>query len=401
MSTRLLTEEEKKKLEKLKISTERFDNEYDALTTAGFTDRQATALIIKRSSSNTVKTVLKNHSILLGKPYALSLEQVFRIAANDGGSKNIEAVKAAFEELKTLGFNPEQIVRIAANDGGSRNIEAVKSAFDELKALDFSAEQVVSMVSYGGGSKNIDAVKAAFDELKALKLNTEQIVRIAANDGGSKNIEAVKSAFDELKALKFNTEQIVCIAARHGGSKNIEAVKAAFDELKALGFNPEQIIRIAAHNGGSKNIEAVKAHTPALKAYGFTSEAIVKLVGRNNGSGVIRDTLRTSNQTELDLGACLSELFPPQEPAQKEDIEQLQEDLFPLDTYDDKAGSVETQAPLLKEDAHAISGEALTASAKADTSNAEFSHTFFKRKRGAKAASADTAEAPDIARRRL
>ncbi len=61
----------------------------------------------------------------------------------NGGSKNIEAVKSSYHELKGLDFTVEQIVQIALHGGGSKNIEAVKSSYHELKGLDFTAEQIV------------------------------------------------------------------------------------------------------------------------------------------------------------------------------------------------------------------------------------------------------------------
>ncbi len=39
------------------------------------------------------------------------------MAGTIGGSKNIEAVKSAFAELRGLGFTAEQVVKIVGHDG--------------------------------------------------------------------------------------------------------------------------------------------------------------------------------------------------------------------------------------------------------------------------------------------
>ena len=128
------------------------------LSSAGFTEEQINRLILR--SSNTIIAVINNHQFLLQAPYLLTHMQIIKIAAHDGGSKNIEAVKNAFAELTTLKFSPEQIVRIARNIGGSKNIGAVKSTFAELTTLKFSPEQIVRIAGHDGGSKNIGAVTA-------------------------------------------------------------------------------------------------------------------------------------------------------------------------------------------------------------------------------------------------
>jgi uncharacterized membrane protein len=284
MPTRVLTEPEKAKLLKFKISTERFHEEYNQLTTAGFTDKQATTLIIKKYSSNTVKAVCGAYEALLAKPYELSLEQIVRIVSHHGGSHNIAAVQSAFAELRGLQFTAEQIVRIVSHDGGSKNIAAVQSAFVELQALQFTAEQIVRIASHDGGSKNIAAVQSAFTELQGLQFTAEQIVSIASHNGGSHNLAAVQSAFIELQGLQFTAEQIVRMVSHGGGSKNIAAVQSAFTQLQGLQFTAEQIVSMVSHGGGSHNLAAVQLAFIELQGLQFTAEQIVSIAGHNGGS---------------------------------------------------------------------------------------------------------------------
>ncbi len=289
------------RLNKLGITQQFYQHHKKSLTQLGFTEVQANRIIIRRSSNNTILKVVE-HTPELIKYF--TAEQIVQIASHDGGSKNIEAVKSSYHELKGLDFTVEQIVQIAAHGGGSKNIEAVKSSYHELKGLDFTAEQIVQIAAHGGGSKNIEAVKSSYHELKGLDFTVEQIVQIASHDGGSKNIEAVKSSYHELKGLDFTAEQIVQIAAHCGGSKNIEAVKSSYHELKGLDFTVEQIVQIAAHGGGSKNIEAVKSSYHELKGLDFTAEQIVQIASNNGGSKNIEAVKSSYHELkELDFTA--------------------------------------------------------------------------------------------------
>ena len=115
----------------------------------------ANKLILRRSYGKAFKTFLKLYKDL---NVNFNFKQLVSIASHDGGSNNIEAVKASSTALKDLGFRAEQIVQLASHDGGSKNIEAVKANFTALKDLGFSAEQIVRLASHIGGSKNIVAL---------------------------------------------------------------------------------------------------------------------------------------------------------------------------------------------------------------------------------------------------
>ena len=143
------------RLEKYKISYERFNTAHTNLLAAGFTSEQAETLIIRQSSTYTVAAVINNYKVLLQQPYALTHQQIIKIAGHDGGSKNIEAVQAAYQPLKNLGFNADQVVKIAGHDGGSKNIQAVKNHYQALIDKGYNKEELVSMVARNSGSKRI------------------------------------------------------------------------------------------------------------------------------------------------------------------------------------------------------------------------------------------------------
>ena len=178
-------------LAKYGLSQASFDIDLTRLRNEGFTDDQAHMLIIRKSSKNTIESVLIKYKTLLAQPYELNRQQIIIIASHDGGSKNIEAVLAAFQSLKDLGFTAEQVVKIASHDGGSKNIEAVQAAFDALKELGFTAEQVVKIAGNIGGSKNIEAVQKHYQDLLAMGYSKEALVSMVARDSGSRKVYGI------------------------------------------------------------------------------------------------------------------------------------------------------------------------------------------------------------------
>lgn len=120
-----------------------------------------------------------------------------------------------------MGFTSDRVVKIAGNIGGSKNIEAVKAAYQALKALGFIADQVVKIAGHGGGSKNIEAVQAAYQALKDLGFNADLVVKIVGHDGGSKNIEAMKEHYHNLFLMGYSKEELVSIVACKSGSRKV------------------------------------------------------------------------------------------------------------------------------------------------------------------------------------
>ena len=178
-------------LYKYTITEERFDEAKSQLLLAGFTENDAKKLIIRKSSANSVSSVLNYCDKLLQPPFNLTKKQIIKIAANAGGGKNILTFFNAFQDLKSNSLNTEQIVRIAGNSGGSKAIQTVLHSFKELNDIGFNTEQIVRITGNIGGSKTIQAVLHSFEELKDIGFNTEQIARIAGNIGGSKAIQTL------------------------------------------------------------------------------------------------------------------------------------------------------------------------------------------------------------------
>ncbi len=138
-----------------KISRERYDKEATRLLAAGFTQQQAEKIIIRKTSKNTVESVLNNHDTLLAEPYKLNHEQIVAIAANIGGAQAMKTVIASFPQLRALGFNEVQIVAIAANIGGAQAIKAVQKCHSELISHGYSLERITKLAACTGGAKQI------------------------------------------------------------------------------------------------------------------------------------------------------------------------------------------------------------------------------------------------------
>ena len=76
-------------LYKYTITKERFDEAKSQLLLAGFAEDDAKKLIIRKSSANSVSSVLNYCDKLLQPPFNLTKKQIIKIAANAGGGKNI------------------------------------------------------------------------------------------------------------------------------------------------------------------------------------------------------------------------------------------------------------------------------------------------------------------------
>jgi len=64
----------------------------------------------------------------------------------------LEAVKASFDALRALGFNPEQIIQMVSHDGGSKNLGAVEAFYSRLLVKGWSLIEITENVSKAGGS---------------------------------------------------------------------------------------------------------------------------------------------------------------------------------------------------------------------------------------------------------
>ncbi|MCH9757298.1 MAG: hypothetical protein K0U37_08940 [Gammaproteobacteria bacterium] len=282
------------RLSKYGISETRFNDEKSSLQEAGFSALEAEKLIIRKSSFNTVRTVLACYPVLMDAPHHLTRAQIIRIASHIGGSKNLETVARYHTALMTLGFNSEDLVRMVSHIGGSKNLEAVVTHQAALMELGLNSEQVIRIVSHIGGSKNLEAVARYQAALMELGLNSEQVIRMVSHGGGGKNLEAVVTHQAALMTLGFSSEEIVRMVSHGGGSKNLEVVARYQAALMTLGFNSEQIVRMVSHNGGSKNLEAVARYQAALMALEFNSEDLVRMVSHSGGSKNLEAVLEHS-----------------------------------------------------------------------------------------------------------
>src|SRR3990167_4727635 len=261
------------KLNKYKISLERYQTQSQHLLELCFTAEQADRLILRPSSATTVQEVIRLTSSLQTQ-YCLSIDEIVRMASRNGGGKNLQAYMQHHEWLSEQGFTKDSIMSMASHDGGSKNLAVVQAAFTSLKDLKFTAEQIVQMVSHDGGSENLKAVQAASTSLKALSFTAAQIVQMVSHDGGSKNLTAVQTSLTSLEALGFNAEQVVKMVSHNGGSKNLGAVHTCFTSLQRFKLSTTAIVSLTSKNGGSVMLQ----HFVRLECY-LDSFASMKSVG--------------------------------------------------------------------------------------------------------------------------
>src|SRR5437763_1623582 len=252
-------------------------------------------------------------SLFLLQQAGFTPEHLVSVLANGGGSKNLEALQALLQVfpgvtgqeflvemdgvpqtslslLQQAGFTPEQLVRVLANNGGSKNLEALQALLQVLPD-ETGQEFLVGMDGIPQTSLSL-LQKAGF--------TPEHLVRVLANHGGSKNLAALQALLqillDEtgqeflveidgipqtslslLQKAGFTPEQLVRVLANIGGSKNLAALQAllqvfpgvsgqeflvgmdgipqtSLSLLQESGFTPEQLVSVLAHGGGSKTI---------------------------------------------------------------------------------------------------------------------------------------------------
>ena len=102
-----------------------------------YSEDQINKLIFRKCSKNTVRSIIIFHSQLIKH---FSPAQIFRVATNYGGSKNLEGFLTATETLKiqgktweTLGISIDAVVSILSNHGGSKNLAAFINTSQILK----------------------------------------------------------------------------------------------------------------------------------------------------------------------------------------------------------------------------------------------------------------------------
>ena len=135
---------------KYKISAEEYNLRAAQLEVRGYNPDDIKKIIFRRSSRPALVYLIENHDALVG--LGLTPQQLARIAAHSGGSKNLKAIQASHQALQALGFSSEQVVSMVSHNGGSQNLKAIQDSYQALKAYGCTAEQMVSMVAQGGAN---------------------------------------------------------------------------------------------------------------------------------------------------------------------------------------------------------------------------------------------------------
>src|SRR3990167_4969949 len=188
------------KLVKFKIDKKTYNDWKSQLKIFEFEESAINRVILRRAPSNTVNKLISIYPELKDD---FNHNQLISIAACNGGSKNLDAVKANYKALRGLQFTLEQIVAMVSHDGGSKNLVAVKANYEALRRLEFTPEQIIAMVSNHAGSKNLDAVKANYEALRRLEVTSGKIVSMVAQNSGWLNIRAIVSAGKEAKEMRI------------------------------------------------------------------------------------------------------------------------------------------------------------------------------------------------------
>lgn len=220
-----------------------------ALRKKQFSLQQIITIAAHRSGSHILAALPKERKLFT---LDLSAADIVRIVSYQSGLNNLNGVKKHWTRLSVqYHFTASEIVNMAAQSGGSKNLEAVAINYKKLRELGLTNQQILRLASHLGGSQILNAIiekQAALKDLiksLGLEIGIDQIVRIAAHSGGSKNLTAMEKYVTRLSA-NFSLEQIIHMVARQSGWKNLEAIIKHGEALKQI--HPQFITQLICTN---------------------------------------------------------------------------------------------------------------------------------------------------------
>jgi len=280
------------------------------------------------------------------------LEHLAKVAAHDGGSKNLETLNLLTPDLKKAGFLLKHLAKVAAHNGGSKNLETLNLLTPDLKKAGFLLEHLAKVAAHDGGSILLTTlanhIKASKDKvieqgkqwtrldgkkrtallnmlshrggdnnrkvLKKYKLALkktgflqEDLNKVAAHDSGADNLKMLNGYQKVLNNAGFSRKALVKVAAHNGGSKNLKMLYNLQKKLMEVGFSLEHLVEVAANCGGSKNLETLYNLQKKLMEVGFLLEHLVKVAAYNGGSKNL-ETLYNLQKKLMEVGFSLEHL---------------------------------------------------------------------------------------------
>ena len=295
-----------------------------------YTNKQINQLILRKSSKNTVLAVLNNHDEFVNE-LELTPQNIFDMAANHGGSKNLQ-------EFKNLVAWGAEIARL---EGKTRRTQQEALAY-ALETLNLSIDGAIKVLAHDGGAKNLAALKdlivwgaeiarlegktlctqqeALAYALKTLNLSIDGAIKVLGNNGGAKNLAALKDL------IVWGAE----IARLEGKTLRTQQEALAY-ALETLNLSIDGAIKVLAHGGGAKNLSALKdlivwgAEIAQLEgktrrtqqealAYAFETlnlsiDKLVKILASGGGSGKIHAILSCVKKIK-DSEYQIEQIFP-------------------------------------------------------------------------------------------
>jgi hypothetical protein len=166
--------------EKEKLASKR-----DALGLRAYSDEQINNLIFRKFSKRTVSAVIEYHDQLVDAGLAPYL--IYKIALNKSGRKNLKMFLKITQQLSDQGLtwyglyvHMEDIARILARHGGSKNLDAfITSQLTDQKQFWDShgvhARDLIRILSYDGGVKSLKVLMTATQDLNKINLTWQSL----------------------------------------------------------------------------------------------------------------------------------------------------------------------------------------------------------------------------------
>ena len=184
----------------------------DADGNQAYSEEQINKLIFRKFSKNTVTAVIRLHEQLI---LDLSPSFIFKIAAHDGGSKNLDAFITATQNLRnqgqtwqTLGISIDDVARILSNNGGHIKLQKLFQYSPLLFNLGFSIKDIIKAVLLPVMHFSI-MVKFVHDLSK--KFTPQEMVALSKNRAFKKNIHDILSRIESNHIFNFTEEEILVL----------------------------------------------------------------------------------------------------------------------------------------------------------------------------------------------
>ena len=244
-----------------KVKEEEYKRWTSELQAKGYSDDQTNKIILRPCARNSIEALISLHKGMYSAGF--THDDLTIIAANSGGSNNLEALIGYWKKLQPAEQKPalrRELVRVVAHGGGSNNLTALIDYWEKLTEAEQTSElrqELVRVVAHAGGSKSLATLIDYWKKLPEAEQTSElrrELVRVVAHSGGSKSLTTLIDYWEKLPKAEQTSglrQELVRVVACDGGSKSLAALIDYWEKLPEAEQTSELrrgLVRIASCN---------------------------------------------------------------------------------------------------------------------------------------------------------